>query len=186
VLVTGSTTGLGLAAGTELVESGHDVVLHARNRRRAEDMPLKSAVVIGDLAEPHEVTELAEQINQLGPFDAVIHNAGVGFTRRRDPNSRGQPSVTAVNVYAPYLLTALIQRPQRLIYLSSGMHAGGHADLNDLNWTSRRWSGTQAYSDSKLLVTTLALAVARRWPDVRSNVVDPGWVPTRNGRSVSE
>jgi NAD(P)-dependent dehydrogenase (short-subunit alcohol dehydrogenase family) len=61
------------------------------------------------------------------------------------------------------------------------MHAGGHAHLNDLNWTSRRWSGTQAYSDSKLLVTTLAFAVARRWPDVRSNVVDPGWVPTRMG-----
>jgi len=187
VLVTGSTTGLGLAAGTELAEAGHDVVLHARNRRRAEDIPLKSAVVIGDLAESHEVTELAEQINRMGPFDAVIHNAGVGFTRRRDPNSRDQPSVTAVNLYAPYLLTALIQRPQRLIYLSSGMHAGGYADLNDLNWTSRRWSGTQAYSDSKLLVTTLAFAVARRWPDVRSNVVDPGWVPTRmGGRSASD
>ena len=61
------------------------------------------------------------------------------------------------------------------------MHTSGRTSLDDLDWTTRRWDGTQAYCDSKLLVTTLAAAVARHWPDVRSNAVDPGWVPTRMG-----
>ena len=86
-----------------------------------------------------------------------------------------------MNVLAPYLLTALINRPARLIYLSSGMHTSGRAALDDLDWNDRPWDGVQAYCDSKLLVTTLAAAVARYWPDVRSNAVDPGWVPTRMG-----
>jgi quercetin dioxygenase-like cupin family protein len=81
-------------------------------------------------------------------MDAVIHNAGVM-----------SGPVLAVNVVAPYLLTALIERPQRLIYLSSSMHRGGRVSL--VNIESNRHSGS--YSDSKLLVTTLAMAVARLW-----------------------
>jgi NAD(P)-dependent dehydrogenase (short-subunit alcohol dehydrogenase family) len=102
-------------------------------------------------------------------MDAVIHNAGVYNTAE----------VLAVNVVAPYVLTALIQRPDRLVYLSSGLHRRGRARLTGMDWSGRRASGS--YSDSKLFVTTLALAVARRWTDVLSNAVDPGWVPTRMG-----
>ena len=82
---------------------------------------------------------------------------------------------------APYLLTALIQRPQRLVYVSSGMHRGGRAELAGMDWSGSRRTGS--YSDSKLFVTTLAAAVARVWPDVLSNAVDPGWVPTKMGGS---
>jgi NAD(P)-dependent dehydrogenase (short-subunit alcohol dehydrogenase family) len=79
------------------------------------------------------------------------------------------------------VLTATIDRPSRLVYMASGMHRDGDASLRDIDWTARRWSGVQAYSDSKLFIVALALAVARRWPGVRSNAVDPGWVPTRMG-----
>ncbi len=82
---------------------------------------------------------------------------------------------------APYLLTALMTRPERLVYLSSGMHRGGDADLDDLQWTRRAWNGAQAYSDSKLFDIVLAFAVARRWPGVLSNALEPGWVPTKMG-----
>jgi NAD(P)-dependent dehydrogenase (short-subunit alcohol dehydrogenase family) len=117
-----------------------------------------------------------------GRFHAVIHNAGIGYTAaRRQETADGLERHFAVNVLAPYLLTALITRPDRLIYLSSGMHEGGTAHLDDPQWTRRRWSGSGAYSDTKLLDVVLALAVARRWPDVRSNAVDPGWVATRMG-----
>jgi NAD(P)-dependent dehydrogenase (short-subunit alcohol dehydrogenase family) len=75
----------------------------------------------------------------------------------------------------------LITRPERLVYLSSGMHMGGTTDLNDPQWTSRRWNGSQAYSDSKLLDVVLAFAVARRWTNVLSNALEPGWVPTKMG-----
>jgi NAD(P)-dependent dehydrogenase (short-subunit alcohol dehydrogenase family) len=93
----------------------------------------------------------------------------------------GLSHVFAINVLAPYLLTALMTRPDRLVYLSSGMHRGGNPDLSDLQWVGRPWNGSQAYADSKLFDVVLAFAVARRWPDVLSNALEPGWVPTRMG-----
>src|SRR5436309_5514363 len=185
VLITGSSDGLGLAAGKRLLAAGHEVALHARNENRAKDAqaaaPTAAAVVIGDVASIAETRAVAEQANRLGPFDAVIHNVGVGDRERRIETADGLEHIFAINVLAPYLLTALIEPPQRLVYLSSGMHLGGDPDFSDLQWTRRHWNGSQAYSDSKLFDTMLAFAVARIWPAVRSNAVDPGWVPTRMG-----
>ena len=59
--------------------------------------------------------------------------------------------------------------------------SGVTGSLRDIDWTERRWNASQAYSESKLYVTALALTLARAWPDVLSNAVDPGWVPTRMG-----
>jgi NAD(P)-dependent dehydrogenase (short-subunit alcohol dehydrogenase family) len=179
ILITGSADGLGLMAGKLLIDQGHDVVLHVRTEARS---PGISEVVVGDFARLAEVRSVAEQANALGPFDAVIHNAAVGYQeRRRIVTEDGFAHVFAVNVLAPYLLTALMDRPSRLVYLSSGMHRGGSPDLSDVQWERRRWSGSQAYSDSKLWDVVLAFAVARRWPAVASNAVDPGWVATRMG-----
>jgi NAD(P)-dependent dehydrogenase (short-subunit alcohol dehydrogenase family) len=185
VLVTGSTDGLGLLSARLLVETGHAVVLHARNEARGNDarrsLPACEAVVIGDLASLDETRDVAEQANRLGRFDAVIHNAGVGLRERLVRTAQGVPQVFAVNVLAPYVLTALVERPGRLVYLSSGMHRGGDPSLEDLAWNRRRWDGAAAYSDSKLCDVLLAFAVARRWPDVLCNAVDPGWVATKMG-----
>ena len=114
-------------------------------------------------------------------MDAIIHNAGVYGDRERHPSPEGHPRLLAVNTLAPYLLTGLIETPDRLIYLTSDMHVSGDDSLDDLDWNTRRWNGTQAYCDSKLFVTALAMAIARRWPTVISHAVDPGWVPTRMG-----
>jgi NAD(P)-dependent dehydrogenase (short-subunit alcohol dehydrogenase family) len=65
------------------------------------------------------------------------------------------------------------------------MHRDGHRSIDDLDWTRRQWNGVHAYCDSKLLVTTLAMAVAARWPGTLANAVDPGWVPTRMGGPVA-
>ena len=173
VCITGSADGLGRLAADSLLAQGHDVVVHARNRDRlaavSELLDRGAAAVVGDLSHLEETRDVADQVNRLGQMDAVIHNAGV---------IRG-PHVLPVNVVAPYLLTAHINRPQRLVYLSSGMHRGGRADLASIDWSGSRT--THSYSDSKLFVTTLAAAVARLWEDVLSNAVDPGWVPTRMG-----
>ena len=185
IFITGSADGLGRLAARRLVEAGHEVVLHARNRGRARDalqaVPGARQALVGDLASIAEVRDLAEQANGAGPFDAVIHNAGVGYQEARQDTVDGLEHVFAINVLAPYLLSALIQRPRRLIYLSSGMHRGGRPDLADLQWRRRSWNGSQAYSDSKLHDVVLAFAIAGRWPGVLSNAVDPGWVPTRMG-----
>ncbi|MGA3038859.1 MAG: SDR family NAD(P)-dependent oxidoreductase [Vulcanimicrobiaceae bacterium] len=185
IFVTGSSDGLGLLAGQQLVEQGHSVTLHARNAARAEDarraLPAAQDVVTGDLASIAETREVASAANALGPYDAVIHNAGVGYREGRRETVDGLEHVFAINVLAVYLLTALIAQPKRLIYLSSGMHRGGDPNLTDAQWTARRWNGSQAYSDSKLYDAVLAYAVARKWAGVCSNAVEPGWVPTKMG-----
>jgi NAD(P)-dependent dehydrogenase (short-subunit alcohol dehydrogenase family) len=125
---------------------------------------------------------VAAQAREQGRYDAVIHNVGIGYReQRRVQTEDGLSQLFAVNVLAPYLLTALLEKPGRLVYLSSGLHRGGHPDLTDLQWQARRWNGTQAYSDTKLLDLVLAFAVARRWPTVLSNALEPGWVATKMG-----
>ena len=185
VFITGSTDGLGRAAAVTLIEEGHQVVLHARSAQRAKALadlvPRAAGVVVGDLSSAAETRAIADQVNKSRRMDAVIHNAGIYREANRGSTPEGHAKILAVNTLAPYMLTALIERPDRLIYLSSGMHRGGEDSLRDIDWSERRWDTNQAYSDSKLFVTALAFAIARRWPRTMSNAVDPGWVPTKMG-----
>ena len=186
VFITGSSDGLGRMVAQLLVEQGHSVVLHARNPHRGREaisaVPEAETVVVGDLTSITQTRNVAEQINVLGSFDAVIHNAGIGYREaRRILTEDGLPHVFAVNTLAPYILTALIRKPKRLVYLSSGLHQSGDGSLRDLTWEHRPWQGQQAYSDTKFHDVLLAFAVARHWPDVFSNALEPGWVATKMG-----
>jgi NAD(P)-dependent dehydrogenase (short-subunit alcohol dehydrogenase family) len=186
IFVTGSADGLGKMAAQLLIDQGHQVVLHARNKLRAHEalaaVPGAEMVAVGDVASVAQTLDVAKQVNQLGSFDAVIHNVAVGYREsRRIQTEDGLPHVFAINTLAPYLLTALIHRPKRLVYLSSGLHRSGDTSLEDLAWERRPWQGAAAYSDSKLHDVLLAFAVARRWPEVLSNALEPGWVPTKMG-----
>jgi NAD(P)-dependent dehydrogenase (short-subunit alcohol dehydrogenase family) len=185
VFITGSSDGLGLIAARLLISEGHEVVLHGRNEGRSRDAlaaaPGALGVVAGDLSSMAGAKAVADEVNKLGRFDAVIHNAGIGYREGRIETEPGIPSVFAVNVLAPYILTALIERPERLVYISSGMHCGVRPRMDDLLWTKRAWSGSSAYAESKLCDVLLAFAVARRWKDVKSNALEPGWVATKMG-----
>jgi NAD(P)-dependent dehydrogenase (short-subunit alcohol dehydrogenase family) len=185
ILITGSSDGLGLMVGQVLADQGHRVVLHARSDARATDakkaLPKAEAVVVGDLASLAATKDLAAQVNALGSFDAIIHNAAVGYREGPRTTSDGLPHVFAINTLAPYVLTALIERPKRLVYLSSGMHERANANLDDILWRKRKWDGSSAYAESKLHDVMLAFAVARLWPNVVSNAMTPGWVPTKMG-----
>ena len=173
IFITGSADGLGQLAAKELIHLGHRVVLHARNAERGREairkVPEAETVVTGDLSNIEETKNLAREVNELGIFDAVIHNAGVYQVSAKD--------IFAVNALAPYILTCLVRKPKRLIYLSSGMHSHGRPKLDNFKTESNRIT----YSDSKLHAVILCMAVARKWPDVYSNAVDPGWVPTKMG-----
>ena len=173
VFITGSADGLGQLSAKRLIEQGHTVVLHARNAKRGRDAlemtPQAESVLTGDLSSVEETIHLATEANKLGGFDAVIHNAGVYQAAAND--------VFTVNTLAPYILTCLMQKPKRLIYLSSGMHLQGSSKLDSL----KSDTGSISYSDSKLHVLMLSKIVARKWTDVYSNAVDPGWVPTKMG-----
>jgi NAD(P)-dependent dehydrogenase (short-subunit alcohol dehydrogenase family) len=185
VFITGSTDGLGRDAAEALIKQGHEVVLHARSKERASAVsdlaPHAAGVVVGDLASAAQTKNLADQVNKIGRMDAVIHNAGIYREPNRGTTADGHAKVLAVNVLAPYVLTSLIERPDRLIYLSSSMHYGGEGSLGDIDWNKRSWDTNRAYSESKLYITALSFALARHWPKVLSNSVDPGWVPTKMG-----
>lgn len=169
IFITGSTEGLGYLAAKRLTDDGNEVVLHARNQQRADDVKKTlpdNKVVIGDLSKRAEVEGIAKQVNALGTFDTVIYNAGVDNVENN--------LTFKINVLAPYLLTALINRPKRIIYIDSSMHLGGQVDLNDL-------AATTDYSSSKFQILLLTKALARIWTDTTVTAVDPGWVPTRMG-----
>lgn len=174
IFITGSTTGLGFLAAKKLIEDGNEVYLHARNQVKAtrlrERLPGVKEIAIGDLSKIEEVRQIARQVNSWGDFDTIIHNAGV-YTS--DTNLTYQ-----VNVVAPYVLTCLIHRPQRLIYIASGMHIGAQLDIDHLE-------KSLDYSGSKLAIMLLMKKIARTFNDTAVNAVDPGWVPTRMGGSIA-
>jgi NAD(P)-dependent dehydrogenase (short-subunit alcohol dehydrogenase family) len=134
IFTTGSADGLSLLAAQLLLQQGHHVVLHARNAARAQVAQAGAlgaeSVVIGDLSSLAGMRQVAEQVNDLSRFDAIIHNAGVGYREpRRGTTADGLPVVLAVNALTPYVLTCLIERPAQLVYLTSGMHLQGDASL---------------------------------------------------------
>jgi NAD(P)-dependent dehydrogenase (short-subunit alcohol dehydrogenase family) len=186
VLITGSADGLGKMAAQLLIRQGHSVVLHARNSERTREalaaVPGAETAVTGDLSSISETRAVAMQVNRLGRFDAVIHNAAVGYRERKRIETRdGLPQLFAINTLAPYILTALIERPKRLIYVSSGMHRDVDTSLKDMLWQKRKWQASEAYAETKFHDVLLAFAVARQWPTVLSNSLEPGWVPTKMG-----
>lgn len=175
IFITGSSDGLGQLTAKSLVMQGHKVVLHARNEKRGKEaiqkVPGAEIVLTADLSSIEETKLLASKVNALGTFDVIIHNAGVYRTSAKE--------IFYVNTLAPYILTCLIQKPKRLIYLTSGMHLQGSAKLDSFKTNINRIT----YSDSKLHLVMLSNAVARKWSDIYSNAVNPGWVPTKMGGS---
>jgi NAD(P)-dependent dehydrogenase (short-subunit alcohol dehydrogenase family) len=185
IFITGSTDGLGRAAAQSLIDAGHQVVLHARSPARAAALsdlvPASAGIVVGDLRSAVETRSIAEQVNAIGRMDAVIHNAGIYREPVRGSTPDGHATLLAVNTLAPYMLTALMERPDRLVYLSSSEHRAGSGPLQDVDWSERPWNSARAYGESKLFLVALAFALARRWPEVLSNAVDPGWARSRMG-----
>ncbi|MDB5205352.1 MAG: Daunorubicin ketoreductase [Flavisolibacter sp.] len=173
IFITGSADGLGQLAAKALIARAHQVVLHARNEKRGREAldkaPGAEGVAPADLASIEETKQVAAKVNALGTFDAVIHNAGLYQASAKE--------LFYVNTLAPYILTSLVEKPKRLIYLSSDMHQGGWSKLESFKTDISRIT----YSDTKLHVLMLCKAVARKWTDVYANALNPGWVPTKMG-----
>ncbi|KAM5520747.1 putative beta-glucosidase [Fusarium oxysporum f. sp. phaseoli] len=188
ILITGSADGLGLEAARQLVKRNHTVYLHARNAQRAAEAkancPGAAGAFAADLTLVSETKRLAEEVNAVGTFDAIIHNAGMMAGPFRKTPDTGIPAQTAVNVLAPYILTCLLTPPKRLIYIASQLHAEADTSVKDIFWLERGDSQFQdfpAYCDSKLHVMLLANAVARRFSNTSVVSVHPGWVATKLG-----
>lgn len=179
IFITGSADGLGSLSAKALVQRGHSVTLHARNAQRAQDAqkacPGAEGVLIADLSSTEATKQLAEELNSKGPWDAIIHNAGVMRISSSSKGPEGLPTLFATNTLAPYILTCLVSPPaKRLVFLSSQLHQSGDPSLKDLR--------SCGYGDSKLHNTMMAFAFAKRMNGVASVFsLDPGWMPTKMG-----
>ena len=182
ILVTGSSDGIGLAAAKLLSEQGNQVWLHARNAQRGDDArsgcPKAAGVLIGDLTSKQGITDFAAEAKKNGPWESVIHNAGIGASKQ-GKTAEGLGTIFTVNSLAPYMLTCLMDKPKKLLYLSSGAHYSGSSDLSNFEHVTKE----SGYSDSKLHDIWIANAVARRWKGVQSCSMDPGWIKTNMGGS---
>lgn len=185
IFISGSSTGLGFLAAKKLISQGHDIYLHARNEKRAKDISKSLSgykkIILGDLSNLEDLKNISKEVNELGKLDAIIHNAGISYVKDRFLNELNITKTFCVNVFAPYYLTENIKTPNRLIYLSSDLHYQGHFDIDNLQFEKTSWSPSQAYNDSKLLLTILMKYFSQKYPDCFVNAVDPGWVPTRMG-----
>ena len=188
IFITGSSDGLGQIAARHFISQGHEVTLHARNARRAqaaqEGAPGAKGVLVADLSSIAQIKALAAEANKTGKFDVVMHNAGLAAPSEHGMSEDGMQRIVAVNTLAPYLLTCLMERPKKLVYVSSGRHYDGDDTFHDVTWTARQGQDfvpLQAYRDTKLHEVMLSNAVARYWSDVESNACAPGWVKTKLG-----
>ncbi|WP_297083181.1 SDR family NAD(P)-dependent oxidoreductase [uncultured Demequina sp.] len=191
ILVTGSAQGIGAGTARALIALGHHVTVHGRSPERADaalaQAPGATGAVVGDFASLASVRELASQARAAGPFDAVIHNVGLGPDQpaRRDTVD-GHEQMLQINVIGPYLLTCLMPLSARMVFIGSDAHRQGEVRLDDLEWRARAWEGDPwpglpAYSDSKLLFQMWVFEFAARVPEAAINVVHPGWVQTAMG-----
>ncbi|MCY1143650.1 SDR family NAD(P)-dependent oxidoreductase [Actinoplanes sp. Pm04-4] len=191
ILITGSSTGIGQAAAVALVEQEHEVVLHARNERRAEQalaaVPGAAGAVVADLASFQQTRAMVAEAQKFGRYDTVVLNAGLGLKHatERELTVDGNELMFQVNTLSAYLVAALLPRPRRLIFTSSALASNGTLDLDDPNCAHRPFDGWQVYQDTKFHLILLALGIGRRWSGVESLAFDPGWVSTqmtlRNG-----
>lgn len=198
-VVTGASSGVGLAAARRLAEAGADLVLVCRNREKAEPLRaglearhgIRAALVLADFADLESVRGAAAELASLFPrMDILVNNAGTFSTTRR-LTGEGRELVYCVNHLAPFLLTVkllpvLLARPSaRIIQVNSQGHRFGGLDPADLDWERRRrfYTGLRAYGASKTaqLLTVWELADLLRGTRATINAVHPGAVRSAIG-----
>jgi NAD(P)-dependent dehydrogenase (short-subunit alcohol dehydrogenase family) len=197
VLVTGGTGGIGKATAAGLAELGARVGITGRDQDRAAAAAADIHAATGsravdifaaDMSAQAGVRRLADQVLDTYPrLDVLVNNVG-GFWAHRHVTADGLEHTFALNHLAPFLLTNLLldrltaSAPARIVTVSSGAHAQGRLDFNDLQG-ERNYSGQRAYSQSKLANVMFTYQLARRLEGigVTATAAHPGVVATSFG-----
>jgi NAD(P)-dependent dehydrogenase (short-subunit alcohol dehydrogenase family) len=201
VVITGATSGIGLAAATQLVALGASLTIVARNPARAQAAlaRLKQAnkeqevdVLYADLSSQAAVRRLAAEITgRYARLDVLINNAGAIYSTRQ-LTVEGIERTWAVNHLAPFLLTTLVldllksSAPARIITTASGAHHGAHIPFDDLNADHGYPAmGYRRYGETKLANILFTAELARRLQGtgVTANCFHPGFVATGFNRN---
>jgi retinol dehydrogenase 14 len=200
-MITGATSGIGKATAMELASMGASVVMVGRDLGRGEaalaEIKEQSAnasvdLMLADLSSQQEVRMLADEFKETYPrLDVLVNNAGL-FRSERITTADGLETTFAVNHLAYFLLTNLLldtlkaSAPSRIVNVSSGDHASGTIDFDDLQ-KEKGYKGAKAYSQSKLANVLFTHELARRLEGtgVSANCLHPGVVGTNLGSGVS-
>lgn len=194
VVLTGPTSGLGLAAAHRLSQLGAQLVLVGRNADKLADTAaaLESAtgnppreLIVADLSLVADTRAALARLAKLGPIDALINNAGALFNPRGETRE-GIEQTLAVDLLSPFLLTEGL-RPQlaasgrgRVVNVASGgMYLQG-LSLRDLHWATRPYDGAKAYAQAKRGLVALTELWAQAWADdgIAVHAMHPGWADT--------
>jgi retinol dehydrogenase-14 len=204
VLVTGGTGGIGRATAVALARLGARVGITGRDAARTSAAAADIAAAAGqpangqpatgrpavdafpaDMSSQAEVRRLADAVLTAYPrLDVLVNNVG-GFWSTRVVTADGLEHTFAVNHLAPFLLTDLLldrlkaSAPARIVTVSSGAHSMGRLNFDDL-MGERKYSGQQAYNQSKLANVMFTYELARRLDGsgVTATVLHPGVVRT--------
>ena len=196
ILITGSTSGIGLEAAVALARQGNRLVLHGRDpsrmnaaagevKRRAglAAVPDSCLCDLGSQAQIHRLA--ADVLKKYNRLDVLVNNAGLA-TRQRQVTEDGIERTFAVNHLGPFLLTNLLidllvkSAPARVVNLASSEHYAATMDLADLGFEHGGWDMVKAYRRSKLGNVLFTRALAKRFEGkgVTVNAVHPGAVAT--------
>jgi NAD(P)-dependent dehydrogenase (short-subunit alcohol dehydrogenase family) len=196
VLVTGGTGGIGRATAMGLAMMGAHLGITGRDRGRTEEAAaeIRAAsggqvdVFVADLSSQSEVRRLADEVLEACPFLHVLVNNVGGYWNTRQVTADGLERTFALNYLAPFLLTNLLldrlkqSAPARVVTVASNAHITGRIDFDDLQG-ERSYSGSRAYSQSKLGNVLFTYELARRLgaSAVTANALHPGVVNTSFG-----
>ncbi|HEU0257766.1 MAG TPA: SDR family NAD(P)-dependent oxidoreductase [Microbacteriaceae bacterium] len=201
VVVTGASSGIGRLAARKLAEAGARVALVGRDPRRTSEAALEAGGTpfVADFDRLGDVRRLAQQLDELGPIDVLVNNAG-GLVQHRELTVDGNERIFQANHLAPFLLTNLLlaarhrrgdHRPFRVVSTASSAHRYGRLDLHDLTFARRPWrAGWAAYGAAKLATVLFVRELARRAAadglagEVTAFAVHPGLVATGFVRDI--
>jgi dehydrogenase/reductase SDR family member 12 len=200
VLITGATSGLGLAAADGYARLGATVWLAVRNRERGEDARAsilehrRNADVhldLCDLSRLESVRRFAERFAAESPrLDVLVNNAGV-LTQEREVSADGTELTLATNVIGPFLLTHLLipvlerSAPSRIVNVSSGGMYTQKLRADDLQSEQEEFDGPTVYARTKRAEVVLTEMWAQRLAGtgVTTHAMHPGWADTAGVRS---
>jgi NAD(P)-dependent dehydrogenase (short-subunit alcohol dehydrogenase family) len=194
VMVTGANSGMGKEIALAVSTMGATLVMVSRNRERGEaaraDVEEKTGnheveLLVADLSSQQSIRQLVREFEaRHAQLHVLVNNAGVTLPKRVETEDRLE-AVFATNHLGPFLLTNLLLpalvagAPARIVTVSSGAHAMGKMDFDDLQ-TVRSYNEIRAYNQSKLANLLFTYELARRvaGTGVTANAVEPGFVKT--------